>query len=238
MGSGEGSREPKYLNGPETPIFRKGDLLFGLQEAQGAIRSTRRAVLVEGYFDAMALHQAGSHEVVASCGTTVTECHVSALQRAGCEELVLLFDGDPAGREAPVQASPQLLRSGLTSRVAHLPGASNLDPDTFVRARGAGALAGVLDAAVPLSEWLLERVIAARGRRAGGRALSVEEKLLIVRDMKPFVGAMLPGLPRALFEQRIARRLELYIVALRAELGRGVPRPAHRHSRGLASWDR
>jgi hypothetical protein len=81
-----------------------------------------------------------------------------------------------------------------------------------------------VDTALPLTEWLLERAISARTGRTPARATSVEQKLLVVRDLRPFVAALRPGLPRALFEQRIARRLELYIVALRAELARGAGR--------------
>ena len=235
LASGEGTNEPKYLNSPETPIFKKGHLLFGLPEAQPAIRSTRRAVLVEGYFDAVALHQAGTRGVVACGGTAVTEHQVGLLQRAGCEELFLLFDNDASGLEAPVAAAPMLLRAGLTTRVARLPGQGSVDPDTFVRAHGAAGLAAALDAATPLTEWLLERVIAARTSRAGTRSLSVEQKLLIVRDLRPFVAATRPGLPQALFEQRIARRLELYIVALRAELARGGERSKEAYEGG-ATW--
>jgi len=235
LASGEGSGEPKYLNSPETPIFKKGHLLFGLPEAQAAIRSARRAVLVEGYFDAVAVHQAGVRDVVACGGTALSDNQVGLLQRAGCVELVLLLDTDPPGLDAPVAAAPALLRSGLTVRVARLPGPAPTDPAAFLRASGSASLAGVLDAATPLTEWLLERAIAARTHRAGTRGLSVEQKLLIVRDLRPFVAAARPGLPRALFEQRIARRLELYIVALRAELGRGEERDA-RGTRGGAPW--
>jgi DNA primase len=236
LSEGEGNTEPKYLNGPETPIFRKGHLLFGHSEAQAAMRSARRAVLVEGYFDAVALHQAGTHEVVACGGTALTEHQIGLVQRAGCEELILLFDTDPAGLEAPATAAPLLLHSGLTVRVARLPGQAAVDPDAFTRAHGAGGLAGVLDSATPLTEWLLERAIAARTQRVGTRGLSVEQKLLIVRDLRPFVAAARPGLPRALFEQRIARRLELYIVALRAELGRTEGRAAPASESGGRPW--
>jgi DNA primase len=236
LGAGEGSTEPKYLNSPETPIFRKGHLLFGLLEAQGAIRSSRRAVLVEGYFDAVALHQAGTRVAVACGGTALTGHQVGLLQRAGCEELILLFDSDPAGLEVPLAAAPALLHAGLTVRVARLPGQAAADPDTFVRAHGQAGLTAVLDAATPLTEWLLERAIAARTQRVGTRGLSVEQKLLIVRDLRPFVAATRPGLPHALFEQRIARRLELYIVALRAELGRGEGRATPTSEDGGGAW--
>jgi DNA primase len=140
--------------------------------------------------------------------------------------MTLLFDTDVPGLEAPAAAAPILLRSGLFTRVARLPGVAPADPDTFLRGQGPRALAAAMDSAVPLTEWLLERAISARTARAPARATSVEQKLLIVRDLQPFVAAMAPGLPRALFEQRIARRLELYIVALRAELARGAGRRA------------
>jgi DNA primase len=226
--AGDGHADPRYLNSPETPIFRKGHLLFGLGEAQAAIRITRRALLVEGYVDALAVHQAGVREVVAAGGTALTEQQVALLQRCGCEELVLLLDGDAAGVEAPGRLAPTLLRSGLAARVARLPGGT--DPDTFLRAHGAHGLTGLLDAAKPLTEWLLERTIAARTTATGTRGLSVEQKLLIVRDLRPHVSAMRPGLPRALFEQRIARRLELYIIALRAELARTPAGPGRQET--------
>ncbi len=218
VAAGPGQAEPKYMNGPDTPIFRKGRLLFGLLEAQAAIRATRRALLVEGYVDAVAAHQAGVREVVAAGGTALGEQQLALLQRCGCEEVVLLLDGDAAGVEAPARLAPALLRSGLAARVARL--SAGADPDTFIRAHGAHGLAGLLDAAKPLTEWLLERAISGRAPATGLRGLSVEQKLLIVRDLRTFVSAMRPGLPRALFEQRIARRLELYIIALRAELAR------------------
>jgi DNA primase len=234
-GVGEGPHDPKYVNSPETPTFRKGQLLFGIHEAHGAMRKARRAVLVEGYLDALALSQAGVKEVVAAGGTSLTEQQAAQLQRWGAEELIVLFDTDAAGLDAPAQIAPALLRAGVTTRVARLPGAG-VDPDAFVAAHGSRGLALVLDAAVPLTEWLLERAIAARMRGGGARAISVEQKLQIVRDLRPFVQEMPAGLPRALFEQRIARRLELYIVALRAELGRGiVPRAK---VGGAAPWRR
>jgi len=230
------TNEPKYLNSPETPIFRKGHVLFGLPEAQAAIRASRRAVIVEGYVDAIIVHQAGLREVVACGGTVITDHQVALLQRSGCEELVLLLDTDPAGLAAPLAAAPTLLRAGVTARVARLPGQGPLDPDAFVRVHGLAGLTSVLDAATPLTEWLLDRAIATRTQRVGSRGLSVEQKLLIVRDLRPFVAAMRAGLPRALFEQRIARRLELYIVALRAELGRGERVQGPAHGQGGDAW--
>jgi DNA primase len=236
LAGGEGTNEPKYLNNPETAIFRKGHVLFGLPEAQAGIRASRRTVVVEGYLDAIVAHQAGLHEVVACGGTVITDQQVALLQRAGCEEILLLFDADAAGLAAPFAAAQTLLRAGITARVARIPGQGPLDPDTFVRAQGLAGLTALLDAATPLTEWLLDQAIAKRTQRLGSRGLSVEQKLLIVRDLRPFVAAMRAGLPRALFEQRIARRLELYIVALRAELGRAEERRGPAHGHGGSAW--
>jgi DNA primase len=222
----ESQQTPKYLNTPETPIFRKGHQLYGLAGASSAIRSARRAVLVEGYLDAIALVQAGLSATVAAGGTAVAERQLALLQRAGAEELVLLFDTDAPGLDAPATLAPTILGAGLSTRVARLPGPGAADPDTFLRAQGRPALDAVIDAAVPLTEWLLERAITARTAKTPTKAISVEQKLLVVRDLRPFVAAARPGLPRALFEQRIARRLELYIVALRAELARVAGRPS------------
>ncbi len=230
------SRAPKYLNSPETPVYRKGHLLFGHPRVAQAICTARRAILVEGYFDAVALHQAGIREVVACGGTAITEHHIELLKRCRCEELVVLFDTDPAGLAAPAQFAPLLLRAGLTTKVAILPGRRPSDPDEFVRAKGAGELSSTFAAATPLTEWLLERAISARTPVGRGRSLSVEEKLLVVRDLRQVVNSSRAGLPRALFEQRIARRLELYIVALRAELARGGDGRIHPRQRGGATW--
>jgi len=230
------SREPKYLNGPETPVFRKGHVLFGHPRVAQAIRAARRAIVVEGYFDTIALCQTGFREVVACGGTAITEHHVGFLQRRGCEELVVLFDTDPAGLAAPAQLAPLLLRAGITTKIATLPRQRPSDPDEFVRSRGAGELSSALAAATPLTEWLLERAISARTPVGRGRGLSVEEKLLVVRDLRQFVNSSREGLPRALFEQRIARRLELYIVALRAELGRGGEGRIRERQHGGGTW--
>lgn len=222
----EGGQVPKYLNGPETSLFRKGHLLFGLHQAAAFIQKARRAVLVEGYLDALALAQSGWPETVSAGGTALTEHQLELLRRAGAEEVTVLFDTDAPGLDAPAAAATVLLHSGVSTRVARLPGTAPADPDTYLRGHGPRALAAVLDGAMPMTEWLLERAIASRTSRAPARATSVEQKLLIVRDLQPYVSAMAPGLPRALFEQRIARRLELYIVALRAELARGAGRRA------------
>ena len=112
---------PKYLNTPETPYFHKGRLIFGLDLAARAIRSSHRLLVVEGYTDVMAAHQAGWQETVAVLGTATTEDNAALIRRSGARAVVLVFDGDEAGRKATMRALHGLLPLPLEFRVAVLP---------------------------------------------------------------------------------------------------------------------
>ena len=210
----------KYLNSPETPLYKKARALFALDRAAESIRRTGRAILVEGYFDAVLLHQAGFASTIASCGTALTAEQLEVLAGAGARELVLLFDGDQAGVAAPSRCAGTLLKSEMTTYVARLPAGAGdkTDPDSFVRRRGAAALGQVLDAALPLTEHLIQRAIADHAPD-GGHA-PVEKKLRVVRELTPTVLATREGLARSAFEKTIARRLDLDIGPLRSELHR------------------
>ncbi len=153
-----GDGEPKYLNSPETPIFHKGNVLYGLDHALSMAHKSGQMIVTEGYMDVIALYMAGFENAVAPLGTALTEGHLSALWRV-VKEPVLCFDGDNAGQRAATRAAeralPQL-KSGFGIRFAELPQGD--DPDTLVRTRGRQAMQGVLDAALPLSEvlWRME----------------------------------------------------------------------------------
>ncbi len=205
----------KYINTPETPLYKKSRVLYGLDLAREAIRKTRRAVLVEGYFDVIGLHQAGVTGAVAVCGTALTTEHVELLQRCDCREVTILFDGDTAGLAAPAKAAAALFPAGMAGKVAALPAGS--DPDDFARERGRAGVEALLAGARPLSEYLIdgavERTCAGRPREA-----SLEAKLAAVRELAPFVQLMPEGLARSVLEDAIARRLDLDAAALRAEL--------------------
>ena len=152
-----GEGEPKYLNSPDTPVFHKGQLLYNLHAAKQAIRKAERAVLVEGYFDVLAVSRAGVEEVVAPLGTGLT-ADQAALLRRYTGHVVLLYDSDEAGLRATFRAADELLRHGMRVSVATLP--EQEDPDTLVRGGGARALEEVLRQAVDVLErkiQLLER---------------------------------------------------------------------------------
>jgi len=215
MGDEKGA---KYINTPETLLYKKSRVLYGLDLARESIRKTRAAVLVEGYFDVIGLHQAGVRNAVAVCGTALTPEHLELLHRCDCREIVVLFDGDVAGLAAPSKAAEALLPSGITGRVAVLPSdQGKIDPDEFARARGPVALEALLQAAVPLTDFLIDRAVEhhCRGRTADA---PVEGKLAAVRELAPAVRLAPEGLARATFEERIARRLDLDLAALRAEI--------------------
>ncbi len=211
------SSGPKYLNGPETPLFKKSRVLFGIDKARDTIRRTRAAILVEGYVDVLALHQAGFSSTVGACGAGVTDDHVQLLRRCGCEQVTLLFDGDATGVAAPTEAGRVLFRAGVEGKVALLP--ARLDPDEFVRAKGRPALEALLAAAVPLTEFLLDH-FTRRRCPDGVTHASAEQRLRAVRDLTPYVAASADEAFRTLLVKRIAKRFELDIGVLRAEVGR------------------
>lgn len=154
-------QDAKYVNSPEGPHFDKGRTLYNLHRAAAPSRSARRLVVVEGYFDCVALDAAGLGEVVAPMGTAMTEAQLMRAWRVHhCP--ILLFDGDSAGRKAALRACeramPMVGAQGCSLAVAVLP--EGADPDSFVRAEGPDALEAVLADAVPLATFLFDYVMA------------------------------------------------------------------------------
>ena len=126
-----GAGEPKYLNSPETPVFKKRQTLYGLPEARSSMVKERTAILVEGYLDALSLHQAGWTQTVATCGTAFTPEQVRVLKRY-VNEVVLVFDGDKAGRKAAYRSAYVAILEGVEPRIVRLP--EGQDPADLVAA--------------------------------------------------------------------------------------------------------
>jgi DNA primase len=145
--------EPKYLNSPETPVFQKKRLLYGLSDGRDAIRKHERVVLVEGFFDHLALASAGIDETVASMGTALTPEQAMKLKRL-TPKVIVCYDGDSAGRAATRGALEHLVAQGLTARVVRLP--AGLDPHDVLRQQGAESLAARIEEAPDYLTWLLE----------------------------------------------------------------------------------
>ncbi len=167
-----GDENPKYLNSPETPLFSKGHVLFAEDRAQRAFVQSNRAIVVEGYFDCLALHQAGIEDAVATLGTALSEHHAKELARK-VPRVVVCYDGDSAGRKAAVTALRTLLGANLEVSVVLLP--DGQDPDDVVRARGRDGFLALLDAAATPTEFLLGEIGTTRDerRRNLGQAMAV-----------------------------------------------------------------
>ncbi len=174
-----GDGVPKYLNTPDTVVFKKGRALYGLERAREAAGRTNSLVVVEGYFDAIALSQAGIRHVVATLGTALTPEHVRVLGRFA-RRVVLLFDPDPAGVRAAVRTLDLFRDSGIGVRVVSLPDGD--DPDTFVRRQGAEAFLELEARSPSLVEFAVEQSL--RGAASGAfeeRVRSVDDILRVLQ---------------------------------------------------------
>jgi DNA primase len=181
-----GDGQPKYLNSPETPVFHKGRVLYGLAQAMGAARETGEIVVVEGYMDVIALSQAGLQHAVAPLGTALTEDQIALLWQIAAEP-ILCFDGDAAGQRAAARAADRalpLLQPGKSLRFALLPPGD--DPDSLVGRLGAGPMRELLGQARPLVSLLWEQETVGRAfdtpeRRAGLRR-RLQERAAAIAD--------------------------------------------------------
>ena len=157
------SGEPKYLNSPETDLFRKGNEIYGIYESRTAIRSEGRAIVVEGYMDVVALAQAGVKNVVASLGTAITENQIKILLRH-CKEIVFCFDGDVAGQKAAwrgLEGAISQLSDGTLISFLFLP--QGEDPDSIIRKFGVERFRELERESIPLSDFLFDELVRKSG---------------------------------------------------------------------------
>ena len=168
--------EPKYINSPDTPVYRKRSLLYGLHRARSAIRRERTAILFEGYFDCLSAWQAGIAGAVAVCGTALTPDHAKLLS-AQTRDVVLAFDADAGGRRATLASLPILLEAQLRVRVAPL--SAGRDPDDVIREEGAANFREAIRKAPAFVEFLVQEALQ-RARSEGSRAAAAREVLEII----------------------------------------------------------
>lgn len=187
-------QEPKYLNSPESPLFRKREAFYGLPHALEGIRRRERIVVVEGYFDRIALHRAGIEEALATCGTALSEDHGRALLRRA-RQVVLLFDGDAAGRRAALRALELLLPAGLRVRAGALPAGD--DPDTLLAREGPEALRAIVEEAPAGLDLAIADAVAAG-------CATPEQKADAVRRVVPLVAKVADATERSAWAQRAA----------------------------------
>ena len=212
-------RMPKYLNSPESPLYSKTRTLYGLFEARQAIAARDRAILVEGYVDAIMLWQAGFKEVIAGCGTALTVEQLRMLARH-TRNVLACFDGDGAGRKASLRALEIFLQAGLLGRGIFIP--SGFDPDTFVREQGAESFARLADSAELLIDYFLGVQAEAAGRSIAARAQAAERVAAVLRMVTNN------------FEFDLLARKAAPLLGVGEELLRREARRAAPHSRGEA----
>jgi DNA primase len=200
---------PKYLNSPETAVYHKGDFLYGLDLAAPRVRAEGEVILVEGYLDVIALHQAGMANVVGVLGTALTSEQARRMRRIA-PRCVLLFDGDPAGVKAALRSGLLMLEEGVECRVAPLAGGE--DPDSFVRAHGVDALREVVRGALPLITFVLAE---ARKQDPGA---TVPERMKVFTAIRPYMARIKNKVELALYLEEAARALGVDAGAVRDEV--------------------
>jgi len=212
-----GGPEPKYLNSPDSEVFKKGDLLFGLVQAREAMKKEDRCILVEGQLDVVALHQAGIACAVAPLGTALTEDQAAMLRRF-TPNVVLMFDGDEAGRKAIWRGLTVLMNQGLYGKVVRMPDGE--DPDSILRASGPEEVARLVEGARPFLEYAVETLVAGAAGGMHGRSEAA-------RAGMDFAGHISNAIDRRVFLEQLASELSLSPESLRVQAVRpvaGAPR--------------
>ncbi len=226
--------EAKYLNSPETPIYRKSLVLYNLHRAKDGIRKSDRAVLVEGYMDAIGVYASGVTEVVASCGTALTPQQVQTIRRHS-SRVVVNFDPDNAGSNAAERSIQLLLAEGLLVRILQLDG--GLDPDEYCLRKGGDAYREKLEKAGGYFHWLADRArVKYDMRSAEGRVAAFQfllpaiqglagkiERMAVANDVAGYLGID-AGLVLENFRKAAAERRETVMRAAPPEPVRPVER--------------
>jgi DNA primase len=224
--------EPKYLNSPETELFHKGRELYGLYEARQATRQLRRLLVVEGYMDVVRLHQAGVTYAVATLGTATTPEHLTRIFRV-CSEVIFCFDGDRAGRGAAWRALENALpqvREGREIRFLFLP--EGHDPDSLIGEEGREAFEQRLTQALPLSEFLIQRLAENVDMH------SVDGRAKFAEAAKPLVHRIPEGVYRELLVDALAHKVQMSPARLATALGLGGEGNTQGRNQSRADRDR
>ncbi len=200
---------PKYVNTPETPVFHKGELLYGLHASHGPIRDRGRAVVVEGYTDVLALRRHGFHEAVATLGTALTREHIRAL-KGYAKEAVVVFDADSAGKAAALNSLSSFMNEGLSARVVVLPESD--DPDSYVNKNGLKSFLNSLDGSVPMFDYYLDLKLQDKGR-------GVESQVSVLKEILPVLAELSNVSQQSLYVRRLSEKLGIAESVVLMELG-------------------
>lgn len=225
----EEEKSPKYLNSPETPIYQKSKILYGLFQSKAGIRREDRALLVEGYTDLMRLHQCDYDFSVATSGTALTEEQARVLFRY-TKNVTLVFDGDSAGLAAALRGLDILVEAGLNVKIAPLPEGS--DPDSYLQERGKEALKDLLDSAQIFIDFQLSRL--EQGRKLG----TPGERAAAARTILSTIVKVLDPIERNLMIKDLAEKLgveESLLDRQAQKLGQGSPITVEKSQKSIPS---
>ncbi|NTU49878.1 MAG: DNA primase, partial [Desulfobulbaceae bacterium] len=203
---------PKYINSPESPLYHKSSVLFGLDLALPTIRTGDSVIIVEGYFDHLALYRAGVKNVVATCGTALTGTHTGLIKRHA-ERVYTLFDSDSAGKKATIRSMELFLEQRIPAYVISLP--TGDDPDSFLTAHSAEEFIALRDKARPAFEYFVRSLLAETPPN------SVDSKVRIIDDIVPRFRKIADSVERDLYEKEICRLLGITTHAFRKRMGGG-----------------
>lgn len=203
--------EPKYLNSPETPVFIKGRILYGLSQTARYIRTEDMAIIVEGYMDLVSLYQVGIRNVAATMGTALTPDHGRLLKRM-TRNVVVLFDGDSAGMEAAERSLPILLAADLYPKGLTLP--NGMDPDDYVKQYGAETLQKALQKAPDLFSMIFDRW-------TDGYRGDAPEKVKLADKLKPLFEAIPDQRLKQLYLEEASQKMRVSFAWLKGALGGG-----------------
>jgi len=200
---------PKYLNSPETPLYSKSNVLYCLDAAKDPARKTGYFVIVEGYLDALACHQYGAQNAVATLGTALTEGHLRLMRRFA-QKIVLIFDPDPAGVKAALRGFDLFAGSGMKVNVVVLPDGD--DPDTYLKKHGQDAFAARLRESVKFMDFVLAQVV--KGAGSG----TIDDKVAQASEMLGYIAKLPSGIERDHYVKRTAEALGVEEHLLRQEM--------------------
>ncbi|MDM5147812.1 DNA primase [Candidatus Persebacteraceae bacterium Df01] len=221
-----GDDTPKYLNSPDSPVFSKGQTVFGLPQARQHVREKKRIIITEGYMDTVMLSQAGFSESVATMGTAVTARQMEKIIRSA-DNVIFAFDGDDAGRRAAwrgMENTLPVLRDGASVFFLFLP--QGEDPDSFVRAHGAAAFEKQLSGAESLADYIVRQLWENSNATSeeGRSSAALQEG----RRLLGLVGAQRAPFLRELLQERLAARAKLSVAAVHQATQRETKRPTER----------
>src|SRR6185369_716435 len=202
---------PKYINSPESVLYHKSAVLFGMDMALPAIRTENAVIIVEGYFDHLALYRAGIRNVVATCGTALTATHGGLIKRHAAKAYTL-FDSDAAGRKATIRSMELFLEQRLPAYVITLPAGD--DPDSFLAINPVEAFRTCQEKARPAFEYFVRLELAQTPPD------SVDSKVRIIDEIAPRFRKIADPVERDLYEKEICRLLGISVHAFRKRLGR------------------